>query len=84
MALRPDNRVQRRFTGVQVGLTGLSPVRPFEDFPEQVKAEVNRYADIIRDEVLILEAAGDGIESIEENDQAEEDCGSIAEIWLER
>ena len=40
-------------------------------------------ADVVGDEGLVIPFASDRVEPVEENDQAEEDAGGVAEVGLE-
>jgi len=81
--LGPYNGIQGSFTRVQVSLGRFSPVRPLEDLPEQIQAEVNGDTDIIGDETLVIKPACDDVEAVKEDDQAEEDQGRITSVGLE-
>lgn len=59
-------------------------MRPFNDSPKEVQAEIDGDPDVISDEGLVLEPSRNGVEPVEQDDQAEENQGSIGEIRLER
>jgi hypothetical protein len=58
LAFWPDNRVQRSFTRVQIGLTRLDEVRTFDDTPEEIEAEVDGDTDVL---FLLAHLAQNGI-----------------------
>lgn len=82
--VRPHDGIKSRFPRGQIGLGRLDKVRPLDDPPEEVQAEIDGDPDVVRDERLVLEPSRNGVKPVEQDDQAEENQGSIAEIWLER
>ena len=54
-----------------------------EDSPEEVQTEIDGDTDVIGDECLIIPFSGNRVETVEKDDQAEENQGRRAEIWLE-
>lgn len=83
LTLRPHDGVQTGLSGEYVGLGGVHPLGALEDLPEEEEAEVDGDSDIVGDEAVDLEAAGDGVETVEEDDQAEEDEAEPGEVRLE-
>lgn len=82
--LWPFNSIQSSLSSVQISLSGVDKVGALEHSPEEIQAEVNGDTNVIGEECLIIPAASDRVETIEENDQAEErGCGNT-KIWLER
>jgi len=82
-ALRPNDSVQRRFAGIDIGFGRVPPLGPLEELPENVEAEVNGHSDVVGDERVRVPAACNGIEALEQDDQAEEDTTGPGQIWLE-
>ena len=57
---------------------------PLEYSPEEVECEINGNSDIVGDEPLVIEAACDRVEAVEEDDEGEEPESNPGEIRLER
>lgn len=80
--LWPDNRVQGGLAGENVCFGGTDPLGALDDFPEEEQGEVNRDADVGRDEV-IFGPRFENVEPVEEDDDAEEEEGGVRDKGLE-
>jgi hypothetical protein len=84
MTLGPDNGVKGSLATVKIRISGVDEVSALEDSPEEIETKVDWDSDVVGDEALVIEAAGNGVEAVEEDDEAEENGCGVCEVWLER
>lgn len=78
--------VECRLPSLNICFFGLYPPRPLEDLPEQIQHDVNRYAYIGGNEIVVikfLRLAGKCVESIEHKNDTEKAEGKPGGVGLE-
>lgn len=72
LSIRPDLGVERGLAGVNIGFGRIDHLSPFEDFPENQQGEINRDANVGRDEVVARPRLED-VKPVENDDDGEEE-----------
>ncbi len=71
--LRPDRCIHRSLPSIYISINSSDEMSSLQQSPEEIETEIDGDADIVGDEGLIIKRGGEGVESIEQNDHAEED-----------
>ncbi len=75
------DRIERRFAAKDIRFRRVHELGSFQDLPDQEERKVDRNPDIRRDE-FVTEKRIEGVEAVEENDDAEEEKGKIRRVGL--
>lgn len=78
--------IECRLPSLDVCFFGLYPARPLEDLPEQIQHDIDRYAHIGGNEIVVVKflcLAGKRVEAIEHENDCEEGQGEPGGVGLE-